>query len=157
MPGGVPGVGAGTLRIQLGAMGLKDKDKGRDKSDPFFIITRCDAMPGAAHGIEPPPIHKSEVIYDNLDPMWAPFTTSVQHFCNGDYHRRIRIEILDFDSIGRNQFLGECTTSLRELMDAAPTGRRFPLTGKKFGVRSSKPAGELYVRECSLWREQLPT
>ena len=151
----IPGQGAGTLRLQLGATNLKDKDKGRDKSDPFFIITKM----GVGHSGDSlvPPIHKSEVIYDNLNPLWQPFTTSVQHFCNGDYHMRIKIEIYDFDSVGRNQFLGECTTSLRELMDACPAGRRFPLIGKKFGHHSSKPAGELYVRECNVWKEQLPS
>ena len=151
-PYGVPGVGTGTLRIQLGAHGLLDRDKGRDKSDPYFVITKDVHGPMA---MNIPPIHRSEVIYDNLDPLWQPFTTSVQHFCNGDYHQRIKITIYDMDNVGSDQLLGECFTTLRELMDAAPSGRRFPLNCKKMGRR--KAGGDLYVRECSLWKEQLPT
>ena len=139
--------GTGTIRIQLGANNLRNRDI-TSKSDPFFTISRGMGMSA--------PLHRSEVIYDNLNPLWQPFTTSVRHLCHGDYHSRLRIDIYDYDTLGKNDHLGYCHISLRELMDAFQTGRRFQLnraSGRLFGGRNN---GELYVRECVLWRESLP-
>ena len=32
-------------------------------------------------------VHKTEVVRNNLNPTWKPFTISVQALCNGDYDR----------------------------------------------------------------------
>lgn len=151
-PGLAHGSGAGTLRVQLAANKLRNKDVG-GKSDPYFTIHRADGN-GKAIG---PLIHKSDVVNNNLSPVWQPFTTSVRKFCNGDYHQRLRIDILDHDIGGKADSLGYTTVTLRELMDAFPAGRKFPVTGaKKMGLKSSKSAGDIIIKDFALWQENLP-
>lgn len=143
------GRGNGTIRVQLAGVTLKNKDL-FSKSDPYYTISRVNGH-GKPLG---QPIHKSEVCRNNLNPNWQPFTTSVQRFCDGDYHQPLRIDVYDFDTTDRADLMGYCTTTLREIMDAHKTGRRFPLTKERF--MSSGKAGEIVVRDFQLWQEQLP-
>ena len=146
----VPGAGVGTLRLQLSAVNLKNKDVG-GASDPFFTISRADGG-GKAAG---EPVHKSEVVHENLSPVWQPLTTSVARFCDGDYHRRLRVDIFDHDPVGKDDSMGHVLATLRELMDARATGRKFPVQYKSMGILRS--AGDLHVVEATVWQENLPT
>ena len=159
MPGAVPVVqqmvqprGQGAIRVQLAGSKLANKDIG-GKSDPFYTIHRADTN-GKAVG---PQIQKSEVINNNLSPVWQPFTTSVKNFCGGEYHQRLRIEVWDHDLGGKSESMGHILVTLRDIMDAHSNGRKFPVHGvKKMGFTSSKPVGEIYIKDFSLWEENLP-
>uniref|UniRef100_A0A672SGR0 Copine-5-like n=1 Tax=Sinocyclocheilus grahami TaxID=75366 RepID=A0A672SGR0_SINGR len=59
--------------------------------------------------------HKTEVVKNTLNPVWQPFTIPVRALCNGDYDRSIKVEVYDWDRDGSHDFIGEFTTSYREL------------------------------------------
>uniref|UniRef100_A0A8C5I050 Copine-8 n=1 Tax=Gouania willdenowi TaxID=441366 RepID=A0A8C5I050_GOUWI len=59
--------------------------------------------------------HKTEVIKNTLDPVWQAFKIPVRALCNGDYDRTIKVEVYDWDRDGGHDFIGEFSTSYREL------------------------------------------
>uniref|UniRef100_A0A665TD28 Copine family member IX n=1 Tax=Echeneis naucrates TaxID=173247 RepID=A0A665TD28_ECHNA len=59
--------------------------------------------------------HKTEVIKNTLNPVWQPFTIPVRALCNGDYDRTVKVDVYDWDRDGSHDFIGEFTTSYREL------------------------------------------
>uniref|UniRef100_A0A8C7GHN4 Copine 8 n=1 Tax=Oncorhynchus kisutch TaxID=8019 RepID=A0A8C7GHN4_ONCKI len=59
--------------------------------------------------------HKTEVVKNTLNPVWQAFKIPVRALCNGDYDRTIKIECYDWDRDGSHDFIGEFTTSYREL------------------------------------------
>uniref|UniRef100_A0A3Q3W7X5 C2 domain-containing protein n=1 Tax=Mola mola TaxID=94237 RepID=A0A3Q3W7X5_MOLML len=59
--------------------------------------------------------HKTEVIKNNLNPVWQPFNIPVRALCNGDYDRTVKVDVFDWDRDGSHDFIGEFTTSYREL------------------------------------------
>ncbi|CAK6972665.1 copine-9 isoform X2, partial [Scomber scombrus] len=59
--------------------------------------------------------HKTEVIKNNLNPVWQSFTIPVRALCNGDYDRTVKVDVFDWDRDGSHDFIGEFTTSYREL------------------------------------------
>ncbi|KAL7986272.1 hypothetical protein Chor_011438, partial [Crotalus horridus] len=108
---GVPGKKCGTLvlsaeelsncrdivTMQLCANKLDKKDF-FGKSDPFLVFYRSNE--DGTFTI----CHKTEVVKNNLNPVWQPFSIPVRSLCNGDY-----------DS---HDFIGEFATSYRELSRA---------------------------------------
>ncbi|KAK0146794.1 Copine-5 [Merluccius polli] len=59
--------------------------------------------------------HKTEVVKNTLNPVWQPFFIPVRALCNGDYDRTIKVEVYDWDRDGSHDFIGEFTTSYKEL------------------------------------------
>ncbi|XP_035168884.1 copine-5-like, partial [Oxyura jamaicensis] len=59
--------------------------------------------------------HKTEVVRNTLNPVWPAFAIPVRALCNGDYDRAIKVEVYDWDRDGSHDFIGEFTTSYREL------------------------------------------
>uniref|UniRef100_A0A4W5NSF5 Copine 8 n=1 Tax=Hucho hucho TaxID=62062 RepID=A0A4W5NSF5_9TELE len=59
--------------------------------------------------------HKTEVVKNTLNPVWQAFKIPVRALCNGDYDRTIKIECYDWERDGSHDFIGEFSTSYREL------------------------------------------
>ncbi|XP_075951532.1 copine-9-like isoform X1 [Anarhichas minor] len=94
--------------MQLCANKLDKKDF-FGKSDPFLVFYRSNE--DGTFTI----CHKTEVIKNTLNPAWQPFTIPVRALCNGDYDRTVKIDVYDWDRDGSHDFIGEFTTSYREL------------------------------------------
>ncbi|XP_028265624.1 copine-9 isoform X4 [Parambassis ranga] len=94
--------------MQLCANKLDKKDF-FGKSDPFLVFYRSNE--DGTFTI----CHKTEVIKNTLNPVWQPFTIPVRALCNGDYDRTVKVEVYDWDRDGSHDFIGEFTTSYREL------------------------------------------
>ncbi|TKS71224.1 Copine-9 [Collichthys lucidus] len=121
-PSGIPGKKCGTIiftaeelsncrdiaTMQLCANKLDKKDF-FGKSDPFLVFYRSNE--DGTFTI----CHKTEVIKNNLNPVWQPFTIPVRALCNGDYDRTVKVDVYDWDRDGSHDFIGEFTTSYREL------------------------------------------
>ncbi|KAF0035449.1 hypothetical protein F2P81_013207 [Scophthalmus maximus] len=119
---GIPGKKCGTIiftaeelsncrdiaTMQLCANKLDKKDF-FGKSDPFLVFYRSNE--DGTFTI----CHKTEVIKNNLNPVWQPFTIPVRALCNGDYDRTVKVDVYDWDRDGSHDFIGEFTTSYREL------------------------------------------
>ncbi|KAG8142787.1 hypothetical protein E2320_005981 [Naja naja] len=86
-----------------------DKKDFFGKSDPFLVFFRSNE--DGSFTI----CHKTEVIKNTLNPVWQAFKISIRALCNGDYDRTIKIEVYDWDRDGSHDFIGEFTTSYREL------------------------------------------
>ncbi|XP_050792151.1 copine-8 isoform X3 [Gopherus flavomarginatus] len=119
---GIPGKNCGTIILtaeelnccrdsvlmQFCANKLDKKDF-FGKSDPFLVFYRSNE--DGSFTI----CHKTEVVKNTLNPVWQAFKISVRALCNGDYDRTIKIEVYDWDRDGSHDFIGEFTTSYREL------------------------------------------
>ncbi|KAL2103887.1 hypothetical protein ACEWY4_000755 [Coilia grayii] len=94
--------------MQLCANKLDKKDF-FGKSDPFLVFYRSNE--DGTFTIS----HKTEVIKNTLNPVWQTFTIPVRALCNGDYDRTVKVDVYDWDRDGSHDFIGEFTTSYREL------------------------------------------
>nr|XP_014352348.1 PREDICTED: copine-5 [Latimeria chalumnae] len=86
-----------------------DKKDFFGKSDPFMVFYRSNE--DGTFTI----CHKTEVVKNTLNPVWQAFSIPVRALCNGDYDRTIKVEVYDWDRDGSHDFIGEFTTSYREL------------------------------------------
>uniref|UniRef100_A0A8C5AKK2 Copine Vb n=1 Tax=Gadus morhua TaxID=8049 RepID=A0A8C5AKK2_GADMO len=120
--GGIPGKKCGSIilsaeelsncrdsaTMQFCANKLDKKDF-FGKSDPFMVFYRSNE--DGTFTI----CHKTEVVKNTLNPVWQSITIPVRALCNGDYDRTIKVEVYDWDRDGSHDFIGEFTTSYREL------------------------------------------
>uniref|UniRef100_A0AAY5EYK7 C2 domain-containing protein n=1 Tax=Electrophorus electricus TaxID=8005 RepID=A0AAY5EYK7_ELEEL len=120
--GGIPGKKCGTIILTAEELGncrdsatmqfcanKLDKKDFFGKSDPFMVFYRSNE--DGTFTI----CHKTEVVKNTLNPVWQAFPIPVRALCNGDYDRTIKVEVYDWDRDGSHDFIGEFTTSYREL------------------------------------------
>uniref|UniRef100_A0A8C3TG42 C2 domain-containing protein n=1 Tax=Chelydra serpentina TaxID=8475 RepID=A0A8C3TG42_CHESE len=120
--GGIPGKKCGTIILSAEELGncrdvatmqfcanKLDKKDFFGKSDPFMVFYRSNE--DGTFTI----CHKTEVVKNTLNPVWQAFSIPVRALCNGDYDRTIKVEVYDWDRDGSHDFIGEFTTSYREL------------------------------------------
>ncbi|XP_054032550.1 copine-5 [Dryobates pubescens] len=120
--GGIPGKKCGTIILLAEELGncrdvatlqfcanKLDKKDFFGKSDPFLVFYRSNE--DGTFTI----CHKTEVVRNTLNPVWQAFAIPVRALCNGDYDRAIKVEVYDWDRDGSHDFIGEFTTSYREL------------------------------------------
>ncbi|XP_005801239.1 copine-8 isoform X1 [Xiphophorus maculatus] len=86
-----------------------DKKDFFGKSDPFLVFYRSNE--DGTFTI----CHKTEVVKNTLNPVWQAFKIPVRALCNGDYDRTIKVEVYDWDRDGSHDYIGEFSTSYREL------------------------------------------
>ncbi|NXT16827.1 CPNE5 protein, partial [Prunella fulvescens] len=119
---GIPGKKCGTIILLAEELGncrdvatlqfcanKLDKKDFFGKSDPFMVFYRSNE--DGTFTI----CHKTEVVRNTLNPIWAAFAIPVRALCNGDHDRAIKVEVYDWDRDGSHDFIGEFTTSYREL------------------------------------------
>ncbi|XP_029429258.1 copine-5 isoform X1 [Rhinatrema bivittatum] len=120
--GGIPGKKCGSIILSAEELGncrdvatmqfcanKLDKKDFFGKSDPFMVFYRSNE--DGTFTI----CHKTEVVKNTLNPVWQAFSIPVRALCNGDYDRTIKVEVYDWDRDGSHDFIGEFTTSYREL------------------------------------------
>ncbi|XP_066579658.1 copine-8 isoform X1 [Amia ocellicauda] len=133
---GIPGKKCGTIIVKAEELGncrevvmmqfcgnKLDKKDFFGKSDPFLVFYRSNEdgtgeqpqvlMNHTAKGFTI--CHKTEVVKNTLNPVWQAFRIPVRALCNGDFDRTIKVEVYDWDRDGSHDFIGEFTTSYREL------------------------------------------
>uniref|UniRef100_A0AAV2LWI6 C2 domain-containing protein n=1 Tax=Knipowitschia caucasica TaxID=637954 RepID=A0AAV2LWI6_KNICA len=115
--------------MQLCANKLDKKDF-FGKSDPFLVFYRSNE--DGTFTI----CHKTEVIKNTLNPVWQPFTIPVRALCNGDYDRTVKVDVFDWDRDGSHDFIGEFTTSYRELSRGQNQFNVYEVTLLSFKVES---------------------
>ena len=85
--------------IELRCENLDDLDV-FDKSDPFLMIYR--QSPGGWVLI-----HQTKVIMNDLNPHWDPIVLDYANFCHCDPNIMINIEVYDWDSPTKKEFIGK--------------------------------------------------
>ena len=101
--------------VRFAGKGLAKKDYGGlGKSDPFFLLIEGHApLDGRGKAPKSTPLHKSNILQDNSNPVWENFTLDVGR-CGGP-DGKIRIEVYDFDSDGSHDLIGIVNLTAREL------------------------------------------
>lgn len=66
--------------------------------DPFLVISKC------VDGGNAVPICKTEVLKNDLNPIWKPVSISISQA--GSKEKPLIIECFDFNSNGRHELLG---------------------------------------------------
>ncbi|XP_028849298.1 copine Va isoform X3 [Denticeps clupeoides] len=120
--GGIPGKKCGTVILTAEELGncrdcatmqfcanKLDKKDFFGRSDPFMVFYRSNE--DGTFTI----CHKTEVVKNTLNPVWQPFSIPVRALCNGDFDRTIKVEVYDWDRDGSHDFIGEFTTSFKDL------------------------------------------
>ncbi|XP_029315771.1 copine-7 isoform X2 [Cottoperca gobio] len=79
------------------------------KSDPFLEIYRVNDDQSEQL------VHRTEVIKNNLNPVWEPFKVSLISLCSCDDERKIKCLVWDYDSRGKHDFIGEFYATFREM------------------------------------------
>ncbi|XP_040287811.1 copine-3 [Bufo bufo] len=97
--------------------------------------------------------HRTEVIKNNLNPVWRPFKIPLQALCNGDMEKPIRVECYDYDSNGSHDLIGIFQTTMSTLKEAS---RSMPVEfdcineKKKQKKKSYRNSGVVSVKHCQI-------
>uniref|UniRef100_A0A3P9BEA6 Copine family member 9 n=1 Tax=Maylandia zebra TaxID=106582 RepID=A0A3P9BEA6_9CICH len=126
-----------------------DKKDFFGKSDPFLVFYRSNE--DGTFTI----CHKTEVIKNNLNPVWQSFTIPVRALCNGDYDRTVKVDVYDWDRDGSHDFIGEFTTSYRELSRGQSQFNVYEVLNPKKKGKKKKYINSGTVRLVSVSCQQL--
>ncbi|KAM4688446.1 copine-3 [Discoglossus pictus] len=134
------------VQFEVAARKLDNKDF-FGKSDPYLEFHK-QASDGRWQMV-----HRTEVIKNNLNPVWRPFKIPLHSLCNGDMDQVIRVECYDYDSDGSHDLIGIFQTNMNKLKEAS---RNMPIEfdcinekkkQKKKGYRNS---GVVSVKQCQI-------
>jgi len=120
------------------------------KSDPYIVLNQ--KLNGNMVSV-----YKTETIMNTLNPVWHPFTMSMQKLCGGDIDRPIVFDCYDWDKHSSPDHIGLAETTMRQLMQMIQQGPvELPLMNpKKAGKRSYKNSGILVIKQATV--VQVPT
>ncbi|CAG9320966.1 unnamed protein product [Blepharisma stoltei] len=132
-------------KINIGLVGhhLDAMDFG-GKSDPYLIFYRLLQDDSWSE------CYRTEIIYKTLDPVWKPFEINLHQLCGSDPNRSIKIECFDWDRCSSDDFIGQVTVTLRELLRA---GSQFALINhSKTSRKGYTNSGILEVTSSTITR-----
>ncbi|XP_065828403.1 copine-3-like [Oscarella lobularis] len=128
-----------------------DKKDFLSKSDPYLELLRTVADGSTLV------VHRTEVVKNNLNPTWRPFTLPVQKLSGGNEDNKIKVNCFDYDNDGSHDFIGEFVTTVRELKEAAKKQLSWDCINpkKKAKKKSYKNSGVIHLSRIEV--EQLHT
>ena len=91
--------GSGTLRLKMSGSKLKNVEGGMfGKSDPFFQLLRKDY---GKKGFEWNSVHRSNVVKNDLSPVWKESTIQLSDLCGADLDAPLMLAVYDNESSGK--------------------------------------------------------
>ncbi|XAR52531.1 hypothetical protein NMG60_11020661 [Bertholletia excelsa] len=117
---------------------LENKDL-FSKSDPFLRISRISES-----GVSIP-ICKTEVVTDNLNPVWKPLPLTMQQF--GSKENPLLVECFDFNTSGNHEIIGKLQKSVADLekLYRERVGVNFVLPSSHSHAHEKVLKGQLFV------------
>uniref|UniRef100_A0A8C8ZG26 Copine 7 n=1 Tax=Prolemur simus TaxID=1328070 RepID=A0A8C8ZG26_PROSS len=101
----------GYVELSFRARKLDDKDL-FSKSDPFLELFRVN------EDLSEQLVYRTEVVKNNLSPVWEPFKVSLSSLCCCEETRPLKGLVWDYDSRGKHDFIGEFATTFLEMQVA---------------------------------------
>jgi len=85
-------------------------------SSPFYELYRKVDRPTGATWIS---VYRSNTVRSDLNPLWTSCSLDLEATCQGDLDRALKIIVWDHRRTGKHKMMGECETTLRDLLSAA--------------------------------------
>ncbi|KAG8133748.1 hypothetical protein E2320_011508 [Naja naja] len=101
-------------------------------------------------------VHRTEVIKNNLNPVWRPFKISLNSLCYGDMDKAIKVECYDYDNDGSHDLIGTFQATMSKLKEAS---RHSPVEfecineKKRQKKKSYKNSGVVSFKHCEVITE----
>ncbi|KAI9338258.1 Copine-domain-containing protein [Zopfochytrium polystomum] len=142
--------------LSISVQKLEAKDA-NGKSDPYIVLSRIER--DQYNGERLVSVYKSPVIRKTTRPIWQRLKVPAKHLSlSNSGNEPIRLSIWDWDSNGKDDYIGSIDTTLNQLVAAGSSKQRpaLPLINqKKVGRMFYKHSGLLTVDACTL--EDEPT
>ncbi|XP_078256981.1 copine-7 isoform X2 [Rhinoraja longicauda] len=119
------------------------------KSDPFLEIYRINDDESEQL------VYRTEVIKNNLNPVWESFKVSLSSLCSCDEKRQLKCLVWDYDSRGKHDFIGEFYSTFQELRKAMGENKvHWDCVNPKYKAkkRHYKNSGTVILKDCKLHR-----
>ncbi|XP_066421701.1 copine-3 [Molothrus aeneus] len=132
--------------LELEARKLDNKDF-FGKSDPYLEFHK---QTGDGNWVM---VHRTEVIKNNLNPVWRPFKISLNSLCYSDMDKSIKVECYDYDSDGSHDLIGSFQTTLSKLKEASrssPVEFECINEKKRQKKKNYKNSGIVSVKHCEI-------
>eukprot|EP00076_Gallus_gallus_P038258 XP_025003796.1 copine-3 isoform X3 [Gallus gallus] len=98
-------------------------------------------------------VHRTEVIKNNLNPVWRPFKISLNSLCYTDMDKPIKVECYDYDSDGSHDVIGSFQTTMSKLKEASrssPVEFECINEKKRQKKKNYKNSGIVSVKHCEI-------
>ncbi|KAM6908752.1 copine-3-like isoform 2-T3 [Lycodopsis pacificus] len=136
--------------VEFEAAGRKlDKKDFFGKSDPFLEFYKQTETGWQL-------AHRTEVVKNNLNPIWRPFRIPLQSLCGGDVEKSIKVECYDYNNSGSHDFIGSFETTLSQIQQASQTyAAEFQCINskKKEKKKGYKNSGVIVVTQCKIVKD----
>uniref|UniRef100_A0A3Q1F802 Copine-3 n=1 Tax=Acanthochromis polyacanthus TaxID=80966 RepID=A0A3Q1F802_9TELE len=99
--------------------------------------------------------HRTEVMYNNLNPVWTPFRISLRSLCGGDVEKPIKVECYDHRYNGSHALIGTFKTTLAEMQvgtHLCPAEFEW-IHPRKQTKKNYQNSGVLCVKRCQVEKE----
>ncbi|XP_070708665.1 copine-3-like isoform X2 [Pempheris klunzingeri] len=100
--------------------------------------------------------HRTEVVKNNLNPIWRPFRIPLQSLCGGDVEKSIKVDCYDYNSSGSHDFIGCFETTLAQIQQASQAyAAEFQcINNKKLQKKKGyKNSGVIIIKKCKIVKE----
>ncbi|XP_067342452.1 copine-3-like isoform X2 [Channa argus] len=136
--------------VELNVVARKlDKKDFFGKSDPFLEFYK-QAETGWQLA------HRTEVVKNNLNPVWKPFRIPLQSLCGGDVEKSIKIDCYDYNSSGSHSLIGSFQTTLSQIQQESQSyAAEFPCINseKKQKKKGYKNSGIIIIKQCKIVKD----
>ena len=107
------------MQLHLRGLDMKNVEPGPfglGRSDPFFEVAKKDSDPAIGHS-RWNVVYRSEHINNNLNPYWQETAIGLEELCYGDLDWPLKVTVLDYNSNGKHESIGELETSVNQLQE----------------------------------------